>query len=38
VALAGAVSYLAMGVMAWRTLQKVDAGQIAVGIDEDALD
>jgi hypothetical protein len=24
--------------MAWRTLQKVDAGQIAVGIDEDALD
>lgn len=39
VALAGAVSYIAMGVMAWRTLQKVEAGQITVGGGgEDALD
>jgi O-antigen/teichoic acid export membrane protein len=37
VALAGAVSYLAMGVMAWRTLQKVDAGQITVGGEEEPL-
>jgi O-antigen/teichoic acid export membrane protein len=38
VALAGAVSYIAMGVMAWRTLEKVESGQIAVGVDEGSLD
>jgi len=37
-ALAGLVSYLALGVMAWRTLQQVEAGEIAVGIEEDALE
>ncbi|MFC0205167.1 lipopolysaccharide biosynthesis protein [Novosphingobium soli] len=38
VALAGAVSYLAMGVMAWRTLQQVERGRIAVGIADPVTD
>ncbi len=37
-ALAGAVSYVAMGLMAWRTLQQVEAGRIAVGLPDDELD
>lgn len=36
VALAGAVSYAAMGVMAWRTLQQVEHGHILVGVPDDA--
>ncbi|MEE4452276.1 lipopolysaccharide biosynthesis protein [Novosphingobium resinovorum] len=36
VALAGAVSYVAMGVMAWRTLKQVEGGKIAVGLPDDA--
>jgi O-antigen/teichoic acid export membrane protein len=35
VALAGATSYVAMGVMAWHTLRQVDAGKIMVGLPDD---
>lgn len=35
VAVAGAVSYLAMGIMAWRTLKQVEAGRISVGLADE---
>lgn len=35
VALAGAVSYVAMGLMAWRTLKHVEGGRITVGLPDD---
>ena len=38
VALAGAVSYVVMGVMAWRTLKQVEGGQIAVGVPDDVVE
>jgi len=38
VALAGAVSYLVMGLMAWRTLRQVEAGKIAIGVEDEPLE